>query len=350
MFTSNGIFFASIFLLSTSFVVKGFSTWLGESAFHHVKGRGGRKRRINSANSVNSIKSFGNRNSLSENVARLRYLGTSSDTNTCFVGASTITSETCRNARIRRRRRSTTNYNFNSHHLFSIPETMQQDENEKMNVEISEQNEQDLDSFEQQQQQKIPAPFFIRDAVISDLGSVSTILTDGFFSDSTNIFTYQIEKLKTFLSLEACFPRQPQIHKYLVACSSQQQNNKKEKVIGFIEIDCRPTSNPNLRRPYMCNLCVDSKWKRQGVATALIASCEKLAFRCDRLEASELWLKVRKGNNIAIGMYEKLGYDIDSSEIVLEEGNKSKSKNNKGVNETILLWMKKENSSQQIEL
>lgn len=339
MFTSNSTFFAFVFLLSVSFVANGFSTQFGESAFYNVNQGRGRKRRIGFVNSI----SIGNSKFLNENRTHLSSLGNPADTGICFD----VTNAYAINEDERVRKRFTTNHNSKIRRLFSISETIQQDGNEDTNSEIKEQNGQDLNCHEEQQ--RIPTPFFIRDAVISDLGSVSTILTDGFFSDSTNIFTYQIEKLKTYLSLEACFPRQPEIHKYLVACSKQQQkqrNNKNEKVIGFIEIDCRPTSNPNFRRPYMCNLCIDPKWQRQGIATALIDSCEKLAFRCDRLEASELWLKVRKGNSVAIGMYEKLGYDIDSSEvIVLEEKNKSKNINNKGQNGTILLWMKKENSS-----
>ncbi len=165
--------------------------------------------------------------------------------------------------------------------------------------------------------------FNIREAEMNDLGHIATIVTDGFFSDC-NMFQYQIEKLKTFLSLEDCFPRETNKHKYLVA------SDKNEKVIGFVEIDCRPSLKKSNKRPYMCNLSIDTKWKRKGVATTLISYCEEFALANN---AKDIWLKVRAGNVAAITMYTKLGYDIYSSDIVEEVESKKK---------TVILLMKKD--------
>jgi ribosomal protein S18 acetylase RimI-like enzyme len=168
--------------------------------------------------------------------------------------------------------------------------------------------------------------FNIREAEMNDLGRISTIVTDGFFSDC-NMFKYQIEKLKTFLSLEDCFPRhETNKHKYLVACDKKN----KEKVIGFVEIDCRSSLKKTNKRPYMCNLSIDTKWKRKGVATALISSCEECALSNN---AKNIWLKVRAGNVAAITMYTKLGYEIDSSDTAEEVASKK---------ETVILLMKKD--------
>ena len=188
--------------------------------------------------------------------------------------------------------------------------------------------------------------FIIREATIEDLSQASTILTDGFFSDSTNLFTYQVEKLKTFLSLKSCFPNDPTMHKYYVACHDNNNNNGKRNtiiqqqeqhqpqqenyntIIGFVEIDCRPlTQKTNIKstkkRPYMCNLAIDESYQRQGVASALITQCETLAIENIK---NVMWLKVRASNNAAVKMYTKLGYRIDSSEEVMEEKNRKNGK------------------------
>ena len=246
------------------------------------------------------------------------------------------------------------------------------------------QQQQQQQQKQQQQQQSssssaikegMTSLFTIRQATMNDLASISSIVTHGFFANDTNIVTYQIEKLKTYLSLEACFPQQPELHHYLVATTTatttaaaastskkrKVENNtmlfptrkklEKEIIIGFIEIDCRPIKETKItatttkttakltslakviKRPYMCNLSIDPKWQKKGVATALIQSSEALALEVGL--SSEIWLKVRSSNVAAVGLYEKLGYDIHSSERIIED-NKKKPK------ETVLMLMKKE--------
>lgn len=150
--------------------------------------------------------------------------------------------------------------------------------------------------------------FFVRVAVFADLSAAARILTDGFFSDSTNFITYQMERLKTFLSLESTFPDPINrgSHEMIVACLNQGS-----KVVGFAEVDCRESDDPKLPpRPYMCNLCVDKKWQRKGVATVLIKECESISIRGGK---DSIFLKVREGNFAATSMYESIGYVIVSS-------------------------------------
>lgn len=140
------------------------------------------------------------------------------------------------------------------------------------------------------------------------MGAAAIILTDGFFSDTTNIFTYQLERLKTFLSLESTFPNPVDrgSHEMIVACL-----NKGAKVVGFAEIDCRETRDPKLPpRPYMCNLAIDKKWKRKGIATALIAECESKAIKIGK---DSMFLKVRERNSAATSMYQNLGYIVEAN-------------------------------------
>lgn len=162
-----------------------------------------------------------------------------------------------------------------------------------------------------------------------DLGFASRILADGFFA-TRNIFSFQVEKLKTYLSLKDSFPQlgTKDRHKYLVACEG-----KNGKVIGFAEVDCRPTKDLKKPTPYMCNLAIDKKWKRRGIATALIRNCEYIVSKQPMSEPNQnkLYLKVRSTNIAAIKMYEGQGYSIESSTL---------EPNPQG-NETLVLLMSK---------
>ena len=198
----------------------------------------------------------------------------------------------------------------------------------------------------------------------SDLGPAAQILTEAFYSHRTNFITFQIEKLKTALSLESTFDKQRinPMGQMFVACSSSNG-----KVVGFAEVDtcslkkdCNELKEcmvdgdkeSNVPRPYMYNLAVDKQWQRKGIATALVAECEKfvanikrkqygsdetilvykdlgysdtaLQTACEKfvsgLEENEQWLylRVREGNEEAITFYESLGYrEIDPISIAL---------------------------------
>lgn len=197
-----------------------------------------------------------------------------------------------------------------------------------------------------------------------DLGPAAQILTEAFYSHRTNFITFQIEKLKTALSLESTFDKQRMnpMGQMFVACSSQNG-----KVVGFAEVDtcslkkdCNELKEcgledavkSNLPRPYMYNLAVDQRWQRKGIATALVAACEdfvgsmkpnnsdaaimsykqmgysdaSLASACDQLisnqEDEERWiyLRVRESNDAAILFYERIGYSkIDPQSIALTQ-------------------------------
>jgi len=80
----------------------------------------------------------------------------------------------------------------------------------------------------------------------TDLGPAARILTEEFYSQKTNFVTFQIERLKTVLSLESTFPnkqtviqtdkakRLTSLQKMIVACDA-----KDGKVVGFAEVDAR---------------------------------------------------------------------------------------------------------------
>ena len=173
--------------------------------------------------------------------------------------------------------------------------------------------------------------FFVREALFVHLSPAAKILTEEFYAYRTNFITFQIERLKTVLSLESTFPNQdPNSLKYnkrirrplqqmLVACEA-----KGGKVIGFAEVDARPlgknddgttrisengTSSENILRSYMYNLAVDKNWKRKGVASQLVKAAEEYVIDMhEECVENRLYLRVRKSNEAAIGLYKSLGY------------------------------------------
>ena len=205
------------------------------------------------------------------------------------------------------------------------------------------------------------------------MGAASRILTDGFFADKTNFVTYQMERLKTFLSLESTYPRiNNQYKKFFhdsfngtpkktITNGQQQQQfmlisglEKNGKVIGFAEIDARPpkldinappSSNPPTGppapRPYMYNLAVDKKFKRRGIASSLIKSCEDVCVNYWGYDC--MYLKVRRGNKGALHLYRGLGYEEIPFPNVDPEGRSSSTTeqiNLQGDDEVILMAKK----------
>lgn len=167
--------------------------------------------------------------------------------------------------------------------------------------------------------------YFVREAMVVHLGPAARILTEEFYSARTNFITFQIELLKTTLSLESTFPGNTgsstsnrRLQQMFVACESTSG-----KVVGFAEVDARPlggnSDDSGINRSYMYNLAVDKKWKRKGIATELIRACEVFVSDMHEICAeNRLYLRVRSCNDAAISLYKSLGYDeVDPASISL---------------------------------
>ena len=70
------------------------------------------------------------------------------------------------------------------------------------------------------------------------------------------------------------------------------------ELIGFIAGDPRNS----LKIGWILTLGVLPEWRRMGIAQALLSECES------RLKMDKIKLTVRRGNDSAIRLYEKLGY------------------------------------------
>ncbi|KAJ1462613.1 nucleophile aminohydrolase [Pelagophyceae sp. CCMP2097] len=78
-------------------------------------------------------------------------------------------------------------------------------------------------------------------------------------------------------------------------------------LVGFVDLDMRPKepieANP---RPYISDLAVRPDCRRMRVATRLMEYAERVARR--RWGCDNLYLKVETANEVALVMYEKMGY------------------------------------------
>mmetsp|Transcript_9601 Transcript_9601/g.28671 ORF Transcript_9601/g.28671 Transcript_9601/m.28671 type:complete len:378 (+) Transcript_9601:303-1436(+) len=223
--------------------------------------------------------------------------------------------------------------------------------------------------------------FFIRPALLVDMNRASKILADAFFKGpNTNWITFQYEKLVTYLSLEANFPKSKQQrfrYEIFVACDSDSGT-----VVGMVEIDARGLTDERTSKvfeksggsAYMCNLAVDEKQRRKGIATFLVYECERQVRKWhseDKMKetmsgektdseseqksdliydtkneiindifgdgnnkkstaiknkmSDSVCLKVRETDKAAVQMYRKLGYSTISQEIA-ENPNNNKTK------------------------
>jgi len=162
----------------------------------------------------------------------------------------------------------------------------------------------------------------IREATEEDIPTMARILTDGFHSETTNILTYPLMRLDTFINHKFRFgdrigPR----YGTFVAChlttadadgGDGDGSSSSSRVVGCCEVDDAPTmgeKNP-APRPYMCNLAVDVEFQRNGVAGALVRNCERVVR--DEYERSLLHLRMREGNQAAFDLYTGLGYKVES--------------------------------------
>jgi ribosomal protein S18 acetylase RimI-like enzyme len=106
-------------------------------------------------------------------------------------------------------------------------------------------------------------------------------------------------------------PSQPQ-----QVCSIAVYTDRgKSQVIGTIELGVRTAHfrQPYHRYVYISNLAVSRDFRRRGVAQELIKNCEQLTKAWGY---SDLYLHVMGSNERGRGLYQKLGYESISSELV----------------------------------
>lgn len=102
-------------------------------------------------------------------------------------------------------------------------------------------------------------------------------------------------------------------------------NSDSSSNIGAAEDSTTTTTSngasDNVLRSYMYNLAVDKKWKRKGIASALVRACEQFVSEMhDSCVEKRLYLRVRRCNAAAVALYTSLGYnEMDPRAIFLSK-------------------------------
>ncbi len=150
---------------------------------------------------------------------------------------------------------------------------------------------------------RVPPPkYYVRKARYMELGHVVDILIDAFYNPSALVRPYLY--LSELSRLQGNFPYDEKVHTFYVACCME---DKEEKVIGFVDVDKREGKKlSDAPRPYLSDLAVHSKYRRMGVAKALIHNCEEESIRWGE---DCLYLRVDKKNDGGLKMYEGLNYE-----------------------------------------
>ena len=64
--------------------------------------------------------------------------------------------------------------------------------------------------------------------------------------------------------------------------------------------------------PYIFNLAVDARFRRQGIARRLLSACHSVCWAAGK---SEAYLHYRKGDATAAGMYTAMGYQQSAEDV-----------------------------------
>jgi ribosomal protein S18 acetylase RimI-like enzyme len=170
--------------------------------------------------------------------------------------------------------------------------------------------------------------FKVRDCTHGELNVVADIIMDSFYdyTDPGSVWK-QLTKLAELNRIQQNFPYgADRVHHRMmvVTVTNQDTSDIATTICGFVDIDTRtpnrPTSYKFNPRPYLSDLCIHPNYRRYGLASLLIQSCEDYCRshhsskqRNDSLLNNhhlgpEIYIRVETKNTIAIQMYEKLGY------------------------------------------
>ncbi|MBD2299573.1 GNAT family N-acetyltransferase [Nostoc sp. FACHB-87] len=151
--------------------------------------------------------------------------------------------------------------------------------------------------------------FQIRAATATDLTAISQIIAESFHSQ-TGFWGWAFPLLRLGIyedfrnRLSSAAPH----HTCLVAVHTTVSGAN--NLVGTVELGVRfPDSWKKNGKSflYLSNLAVDQKYRRHGVASKLLLSCEKL---CEEWGFQDLYLHVLEDNHQARQLYFKLGYKI----------------------------------------
>jgi ribosomal protein S18 acetylase RimI-like enzyme len=151
--------------------------------------------------------------------------------------------------------------------------------------------------------------FQMRPATSDDFIGVAQIIAESFHSQNgVWAWTFPLIRLGIYEDLRHRFALPAPHQVCLVAVDTT--NPEANSLVGTVELGVRFSDNwtqAGKSFPYLSNLAVHPKYRRQGAASQLLAACEKVALAWG---FQDLYLHVLENNNQARELYFKLGYQV----------------------------------------
>lgn len=154
--------------------------------------------------------------------------------------------------------------------------------------------------------------FQIRPATSADLTGVAQIIAESFHSQNGIWgWAFPLIRLGIYEDLRQRLASPAPHQVCLVAVDT---TNVANNLVGTVELGVRFSdawTQVGRSFPYLSNLAVDSKYRRQGAASELLVACDKVALSWG---FQDLYLHVLEDNHQARQLYFKLGYQIHEVE------------------------------------
>ncbi|MHC5611639.1 MAG: GNAT family N-acetyltransferase [Nostoc sp.] len=154
----------------------------------------------------------------------------------------------------------------------------------------------------------------IRTAIPADLLDVAQIIAESFHSQKGMWgWAFPLLRLGIYEDLRHRMTSPPPRHICLVAFEAT--TGAAHNLVGSVELGVRYSdswSQLGMGFPYLSNLAVHPKYRRHGVASGLLSSCEKVSREWG---FQDLYLHVLENNHQARQLYFKAGYRVHKVEL-----------------------------------
>lgn len=155
--------------------------------------------------------------------------------------------------------------------------------------------------------------FQVRAAIGDDLKGVADIIADSFHSPNGLWgWAFPILRLGIYEDLRHRLASPPPHHICLVATDTSLSTS--DNLVGTVELGVRFSdawTKSAYSVPYLSNLAIHPKYRRQGAASNLLSGCEKQALEWG---FKDIYLHVLENNHQARQLYFKMGYRVHKVE------------------------------------
>ncbi|WP_414518763.1 N-acetyltransferase family protein [Nostoc sp. PCC 9305] len=156
--------------------------------------------------------------------------------------------------------------------------------------------------------------FQIRTATPADLIGVAQIITESFHSHK-GIWGWAFPLLRLGIYEDLRHRMASPAPRHLCLVALETTTGEANNLVGSVEMGVRYSSDSwsqvGVGFPYLSNLAVHPKYRRHGVASGLLTSCEKVSREWG---FQDLYLHVLENNYQARQLYFKLGYRVHKVE------------------------------------